>query len=371
MVGSPRGGRACSVGRQGSEGRRARVPVERRDRRVVDCAGLQPGRVAGSGRWRPWVCRRRRSCSWRSCRCCFIAASYYYMNRADPDAGTTFSWVTRAMGPWLGWLGGWAIIVADVIVMANLSQIAGIYSFLLVRADSYAASTFWVTLVGVVWIVVMTAICYIGVELSRAHPVAISWLLRSSRSAIFAVVALWEVYVDTPGRRRSSPTLLDQPVRHPQHQCAHGGRAGCRLHLLGLGQHVTVNEESNDPSRGPGRGGGRRDASSCSGSTSSSRSPPRRSPAPEFRWSTTLTTCSRRWEAGASAHLGQAPIIAVLTSASGVDPDDDPADHPHRALDGVPRCAARDRSPAPPGASTPRRPTTLGWAACRSHGTWG
>ncbi|MGH3524972.1 MAG: amino acid transporter, partial [Mycobacterium sp.] len=81
----------------------------------------------------------------------FIAASYYYMNRADPDAGTTFSWVTRAMGPWLGWLGGWAIIVADVIVMANLSQIAGIYSFLLVGADSYAASTFWVTLVGVIW----------------------------------------------------------------------------------------------------------------------------------------------------------------------------------------------------------------------------
>ena len=25
----------------------------------------------------------------------FIAAAFYYMNRADPDAGTTFSWVTR------------------------------------------------------------------------------------------------------------------------------------------------------------------------------------------------------------------------------------------------------------------------------------
>ena len=61
-----------------------------------------------------------------------IAASYYYMNRADADAGTTFSWVTLAMGPWLGWLGGWAIVVADIIVMANLSQIAGIYTFLLV-----------------------------------------------------------------------------------------------------------------------------------------------------------------------------------------------------------------------------------------------
>ena len=50
------------------------------------------------------------------------------MNRADPDCGTTFSWVTRAMGPRLGWLGGWAIVVADVIVMANLAQIAGLYT---------------------------------------------------------------------------------------------------------------------------------------------------------------------------------------------------------------------------------------------------
>jgi amino acid transporter len=29
----------------------------------------------------------------------FIAAAYYYLNRADPDCGTTFAWVTRAMGP--------------------------------------------------------------------------------------------------------------------------------------------------------------------------------------------------------------------------------------------------------------------------------
>src|SRR3954449_3136392 len=28
-----------------------------------------------------------------------IASAYYYMNRADPDCGTTFAWVTRAMGP--------------------------------------------------------------------------------------------------------------------------------------------------------------------------------------------------------------------------------------------------------------------------------
>src|SRR6187200_3006260 len=102
-----------------------------------------------------------------------IASAYYYMNRADPDCGTTFSWVTRAMGPSWGWLGGWAIIVAEVIVMANLAQIAGLYSFLLVGWQSAAASTFAVTVVGVVWIAVMTWICVIGIELSARMQVGL------------------------------------------------------------------------------------------------------------------------------------------------------------------------------------------------------
>ena len=56
------------------------------------------------------------------------------------------------MGPWAGWMGGWAIIVADVIVMANLAQIAGLYTFLLFGWQSAADSTVAVTLVGVLWI---------------------------------------------------------------------------------------------------------------------------------------------------------------------------------------------------------------------------
>ena len=102
-----------------------------------------------------------------------IASAYYYMNRADPDCGTTFSWVTRAMGPSLGWIGGWAIVVADVIVMANLAQIAGFYSFLLVGWQSAADSTVAVTAVGVVWIAIMTAICVIGIELSARTQVGL------------------------------------------------------------------------------------------------------------------------------------------------------------------------------------------------------
>jgi hypothetical protein len=36
----------------------------------------------------------------------FVATAFYFMNCADQVCGTTFSWVTRDMGPWAGWIGG-------------------------------------------------------------------------------------------------------------------------------------------------------------------------------------------------------------------------------------------------------------------------
>src|SRR6185437_5343019 len=65
-----------------------------------------------------------------------IAFGYQGLNEADPDCGRTF-------GPRTGWLGGWAIIAADIIVMANLAQIAGGYGFQLVGANGLAASPGW------------------------------------------------------------------------------------------------------------------------------------------------------------------------------------------------------------------------------------
>ena len=61
----------------------------------------------------------------------------------DPDAGTTFAWTTRAFGPWVGWINGWAIFVADVIVMASLSVIASQYSYQLVDWHHGANSATW------------------------------------------------------------------------------------------------------------------------------------------------------------------------------------------------------------------------------------
>src|SRR6266705_3926137 len=72
-----------------------------------------------------------------------IAYAFRELNKVDPDCGTTFTWTARAFGPRTGWMGGWGIIAADVIVMASLSQIAGHYALLLAGADRAASSTLW------------------------------------------------------------------------------------------------------------------------------------------------------------------------------------------------------------------------------------
>jgi amino acid transporter len=183
-----------------------------------------------------------------------IASAYLYMNRTDPDCGTTFAWVTKAMGPWAGWLGGWAIIVADIIVMANLAQIAGLYSLELVGWEAAAGSTAAVTALGVLWIVLMTAITTIGIELSART----QWYLLGAEVVtltLFAVVALVRVFTgdalagaEHPQLAWFSPLAID------------GGTAALSTGVLvavfiywGWDSAVSVNEETANPTESPGR----------------------------------------------------------------------------------------------------------------------
>src|SRR3978361_1292971 len=133
-----------------------------------------------------------------------IAVAYRELNEAEPDCGTTFTWAGRAFGPWMGWMGVWGIIAADVIVMANLAQIAGQYSFLLVGADTAAASAFWSTVAGIVWIIVMTYICYRGIEVSARLQYGLLGIEIVTLVA-FALFALVKVYSnDAPGKIKPS-----------------------------------------------------------------------------------------------------------------------------------------------------------------------
>lgn len=53
-----------------------------------------------------------------------VALGYRALNSAMPDSGTSFTWVTRAFGPRWGWMAGWGLVAATVLVLSNLAGIA-------------------------------------------------------------------------------------------------------------------------------------------------------------------------------------------------------------------------------------------------------
>ena len=182
----------------------------------------------------------------------FIAIAYQQLNRAEPDCGTTFTWASRAFGPRAGWIGGWGIIAADVIVMANLAQIAGSYSFQLVGQPQLADSPLWSTVAGVVWIIVMAYICYRGIEISAR----LQYALLSIEVLVlvaFSVIALVKVNTGNATPDSVSPSL-DWFVPSGLSLSALVTATLIAVFIYwGWDTAVSVNEETSNPEKTPGR----------------------------------------------------------------------------------------------------------------------
>jgi amino acid transporter len=179
---------------------------------------------------------------------------YSELNKADPDCGTTFTWATRAFGPKTGWAGGWAIVAADVLVMASLAQVAGQYVFLLFNANGIGsnASSGWVLLAGVTWIVLMTFICYIGIEVS-ANFQKVLLTIELIMLAVLSITALVKVGNGSAPAGHLTPTAS---WFNPFHVTSFSTFASGIILMVfiywGWDTAVAVNEETKDRRRTPG-----------------------------------------------------------------------------------------------------------------------
>jgi amino acid transporter len=181
----------------------------------------------------------------------FIATAYNAMNRVDPDCGTTFSWVTRSIGSGWGWVIGWTVIFSDIVVNANQAQIAGQYGFTLVGLNGAAGSKWDVIILGVIFIILLTWICWRGIELSALT----QQLLLGFEMAIliiFSVVALIKAYGS--GNPASMHVTLEwfNPFGMSFGSLVEGLLLGVFLYW-GWDTGVSVNEESQNSNDGPGK----------------------------------------------------------------------------------------------------------------------
>ncbi len=181
-----------------------------------------------------------------------IAFAYRELNTAVPDCGTTFTWATKAFGPRTGWMGGWGVVIAGIIVLANLAQIGGTYFWLLV-APALADSVPVVTATGVAFIVVMIWVSYRGMQIGeRVQNVLLG--IQYLALLLFVVFALGSVFTGTAPAGAVMPSLSwFDPFAFESVPAFTEAILLSIFIYWGWDTCLALNEETKDPEKTPGR----------------------------------------------------------------------------------------------------------------------
>jgi amino acid transporter len=184
-----------------------------------------------------------------------IASAFFYMNRADPDCGTNFSWITRAIGPSVGWVAGFAVCTTGIIVIGSLADVAAYYTFDLFSLDGLRDSKTAVTIFALVLIGLMTLICVLGTELSARFQ-RILILGQVTALLAFAVVAVVKVAAgDAPSGSIDPALSWFSPFAVDSFDLLAVGLLTGVFIYWGWESAVNLNEETEESTSAPGLAG--------------------------------------------------------------------------------------------------------------------
>jgi amino acid transporter len=186
----------------------------------------------------------------------FAAYAYREFNRVMPDAGTSFTWTSKAFGPYIGFLGGWAAVVACVIVLSNLAGVAVqfLYQFIGSAANSEMISGLWENkLINVVtvlaFIAIATYVAYRGIDTTE-HVQLVLVIFQLVMLLVFSVLAI----------AKSGGSEFGEPFSWSWFSPAGltlsafiAGLSGSIFAFWGWDTALTVNEESKNSDTTPGR----------------------------------------------------------------------------------------------------------------------
>ncbi|AYD41100.1 APC family permease [Clostridium fermenticellae] len=179
----------------------------------------------------------------------FTAFSYSRMVKAYPVAGAAYSYVTKSMNPYIGFLTGWAVLLGYIVLPMLNYVVIGIYLSALIPAIPS-----WVFIV--VAIMFVTLINHLGIELASIVNNTIVWL-----QILFLVVFLGFVFKYVLGGGGAG-TLFDfhayfNPVEFNKPgvgiSAILAGGSILALSFLGFDAISTLSEEAINPERNVGR----------------------------------------------------------------------------------------------------------------------
>lgn len=189
------------------------------------------------------------------------AYAYRELNSDSPDCGASFTWSTKAFGPYVGWMCGWGMVIATIIVLSNLAAIAVQFFYLFIAKlfDTPSIADLpgnKLVNVGttVVFIALATWVASRGITTSEKLQFALVGFQMVLLIA-FAVVALVHVGAgDAPAGLSFDIGWFD-PFSGLTMGAFVIGVTGSIFAFWGWDTCLTLGEESKNPTKTPGRAG--------------------------------------------------------------------------------------------------------------------
>nr|WSS69553.1 APC family permease [Streptomyces sp. NBC_01175] len=189
-----------------------------------------------------------------------VAFAYRELNKAVPDCGTSFTWTVKAFGPRLGWMCGWGLVIATIIVLSNLAGVATSYFWLLAGelsgSDAVASlddSKPVHILTCLLLIAVATAISYRGMTATKG----LQYTLVALQLVVLAVFVAMAVQKAGSGDFAATSTDFSWSWLNPFAVRSFAAfTAGLSLSIFmfwGWDTCLTANEETTGAEKTPGR----------------------------------------------------------------------------------------------------------------------
>jgi amino acid transporter len=117
-----------------------------------------------------------------------IALAYQRLNRWDQSAGATYTWVSRALHPYLGFVAGWVILMYYTLGTTGMTLPAGTYTLQLI-APGLANNKLAAVAVGSLWNLTVTFLLLAGIEVAARFQRALA-VFEYSVLFFFAVLGI-------------------------------------------------------------------------------------------------------------------------------------------------------------------------------------
>lgn len=188
-----------------------------------------------------------------------VAFAYRELNNRAPDSGTTFTWATKAFGPWVGWMGGWGLIAATILVLSNLAAVAVDFFYLLVAQIAgkpelaELTRNLWVNIpTTLVFLIAAAWVAYRGMDTTQKMQYILV-AIQIIAILAFDVAALWRAYNGDGFDFTPVEFSWFNPFEMKDFSVIAAGISLSIFMFWGWDVTLTMNEETKNPEKTPGR----------------------------------------------------------------------------------------------------------------------